>query len=337
MPPQPRQCAARYPRKRQWHPQRCRLDLLCHPGSQRPGRRSGARSKAIPRATCASRAKEGSYHFQREFSERHRCRLRRSSGQRIHAGIGTALAASPARRHRVEAASGHASPECTTGVLPAHANFTCHSWRAVSLRSETKEQAGRPPPPVATDKCTPSGTLPPSQATSSARSGVSTSSRENPVAPFGWPPSLRAGCRWGSSQAMNAHRQGSIQDRGHSVRDRASHEAGRARRRGAQPRSCPHHPHGWQWVPASTHFREITLRGTATRRLATTPRPWPSNLLADVRTASVGTLARTTADHAHAIRTLLNAAGVDLVVLVGADASPFSLLRFSLTWITICP
>ncbi len=82
------------------------LNVLTGEAAQDPKRFRGA--------PCASRAKEGSYHFQREFSGRHRCGLQRSSGQAIHAGIEAALAASPARRHRVEAASGHASPECTT-------------------------------------------------------------------------------------------------------------------------------------------------------------------------------------------------------------------------------
>ena len=87
-------------------------------------------------------------------------------------------------------------------------------------------------------------------------------------------------------------------------------------------------PTGDNGTPPSTRHGEIAFLGTAMRRLTTTPRPWPRDLLADVRTASDDTLASTTADHAHAITALLNATAGDLVALAGGDAGPVGLLQF---------
>jgi uncharacterized membrane protein YccC len=67
---------------------------------------------------------------------------------------------------------------------------------------------------------------------------------------------------------------------------------------------------------------EMALLGTAMRRLATSQPPWPSDLVADVRTATDHMMASTvpsTADHAQAVRGLLHTTATGLAALVSGD------------------
>ena len=76
---------------------------------------------------------------------------------------------------------------------------------------------------------------------------------------------------------------------------------------------------GTEGLPPSPLERRIALLETTIRALATTPRPWPDNLVEEWTTTDPAMTSTATSDHAHAVRGLLHAVAVDLVVLVRGD------------------
>ena len=62
--------------------------------------------------------------------------------------------------------------------------------------------------------------------------------------------------------------------------------------------------------------------GATIMRLASAPRPWPDDLLADVRLATDHTMAHTASDsldHFRVVQALLHATATDLAALIDAD------------------
>jgi uncharacterized membrane protein YgaE (UPF0421/DUF939 family) len=84
---------------------------------------------------------------------------------------------------------------------------------------------------------------------------------------------------------------------------------------------------GGDELPPGVDHGEVARLGSAMRRLATAPRPWANDLLAEVRPATDHTPGRTTEDHARAVRALLHATTVDLVAVMGGDTALSSLLQ----------